>query len=148
MDTWDRRSVLMPTDQIDVSVGTARLLGDDQFTEWSYLPLRPLPTAATVNTNFRLGNDLTALAPAQQDGGREVVRGGLCCGDVQWLPESAWVLEQAMRLVWYDADANPACADGSGAALTTCLQRPNWAVSPRAHCRASPRRAGLLCSDR
>ena len=32
---------------------------------------------------------------------------GLGGGDVQWLPESAWVFEQAMGLVSYDAKTNP-----------------------------------------
>lgn len=53
----------MHEDQADVSLETARLLVDEQFPEWAHLPLHPLPTIGTVNTIFRLGEELTARFP-------------------------------------------------------------------------------------
>jgi aminoglycoside phosphotransferase (APT) family kinase protein len=53
----------MHKDQLDVSGDVARSLVDDQFPQWRALPLRPLVGAATVNTIFRLGDQLTARFP-------------------------------------------------------------------------------------
>jgi aminoglycoside phosphotransferase (APT) family kinase protein len=39
---------------------------------------------------------------------REVLRERLGCGDVQWRRGMAWAFQQAMGLVWYYAESNPA----------------------------------------
>jgi aminoglycoside phosphotransferase (APT) family kinase protein len=53
----------MHPDQVVVDAGTARRLVRDQFPPWTDLPVRPLTSAATVNTIFRLGDELTARFP-------------------------------------------------------------------------------------
>jgi aminoglycoside phosphotransferase (APT) family kinase protein len=49
--------------QLKVSGQTARSLVDEQLPQWKHLPLRRLASAATVNTIFRLGDDLTVRFP-------------------------------------------------------------------------------------
>ncbi len=39
---------------------------------------------------------------------RDVLREGLGCSEVQWARGMAWALQQAMGLVWYYAESNPA----------------------------------------
>jgi aminoglycoside phosphotransferase (APT) family kinase protein len=39
---------------------------------------------------------------------RRVLRDGLACGDREWERGKAWAFEQAMGLVWYYAQSNPA----------------------------------------
>ena len=53
----------MHKDQIEVLPETVHSLIAEQFPEWARLPLRQLPTAATVNSIFRLGEDLTVRFP-------------------------------------------------------------------------------------
>ena len=53
----------MHENQLEVTPETARALIDEQFPEWSHLPLRALVTTATVNTIFRLGDGLSLRFP-------------------------------------------------------------------------------------
>jgi aminoglycoside phosphotransferase (APT) family kinase protein len=39
---------------------------------------------------------------------RQVLRGDLGCDDLEWERGKAWALEQAVGLVWYYLDSNPA----------------------------------------
>jgi aminoglycoside phosphotransferase (APT) family kinase protein len=39
---------------------------------------------------------------------RQVLRSALGCGPLEWEPGKAWALEQAVGLVWYYVDSNPA----------------------------------------
>ena len=41
-------------------------------------------------------------------GPRRTLREALKCDDLQWQRGRAWAFEQAMGLVWYYADSNPA----------------------------------------
>lgn len=52
--------------------------------------------------------DLVAAWHLLDDGPRAAVRAELDCGDVQWLRGTAWAFQQAMGLVWYYVDSNPA----------------------------------------
>jgi aminoglycoside phosphotransferase (APT) family kinase protein len=52
--------------------------------------------------------DLVAAWHLLEDGAREALRGDLSCGDLEWERGRAWAFEQAMGLVWYYADSNPA----------------------------------------
>lgn len=64
--------------------------------------------------------DVGALGPADpavdlvsawhlfEDGARQVFRDELGCDDVEWQRGKAWAFEQAMGLVWYYIDSNPA----------------------------------------
>jgi len=52
--------------------------------------------------------DLVAAWHLLEDGPRQALRGDLSCGDLEWERGRAWAFEQAMGLVWYYADSNPA----------------------------------------
>lgn len=52
--------------------------------------------------------DLVAAWHLLQDGPRHALRDDLRCGDLEWERGKAWAFEQAMGLVWYYADSNPA----------------------------------------
>ena len=52
--------------------------------------------------------DLVAAWHLLEDGPRKVLRDGLRCDDLEWERGQAWAFEQAMGLVWYYADSNPA----------------------------------------
>ena len=52
--------------------------------------------------------DLVAAWHLLEDGPRQALRDDLSCGDLEWQRGRAWAFEQAMGLVWYYADSNPA----------------------------------------
>jgi aminoglycoside phosphotransferase (APT) family kinase protein len=52
--------------------------------------------------------DLVAAWHLLQAGPRQALRDDLRCGDLEWERGQAWAFEQAMGLVWYYADSNPA----------------------------------------
>jgi len=52
--------------------------------------------------------DLVAAWHLLEDGPRQALRDDLSCGDLEWERGRAWAFEQAMGLVWYYADSNPA----------------------------------------
>jgi aminoglycoside phosphotransferase (APT) family kinase protein len=52
--------------------------------------------------------DLVAAWHLLQAGPRQALRDDLRCGDLEWERGKAWAFEQAMGLVWYYADSNPA----------------------------------------
>ena len=54
--------------------------------------------------------DLVAAWHLLEDGPRQALREALACDDLEWERGRAWALEQAMGLVWYYADSNPAMA--------------------------------------
>ena len=54
--------------------------------------------------------DLVAAWHLLDDGPRHALREALACDDLEWERGRAWALEQAMGLVWYYADSNPAMA--------------------------------------
>lgn len=58
-------TVKMHPDQLDVSPETVAGLVSDQFPQWRTLPVRPVTSAGTVNTLFRLGEDLVLRFPLQ-----------------------------------------------------------------------------------
>lgn len=53
----------MHPDEIDVSQDLVARLVAGQFPQWAELPLRPVPTAGTVNALYRLGDDLVVRLP-------------------------------------------------------------------------------------
>jgi len=53
----------MHADQLHVDVETVRRLVEVQFPQWRGLPVTELHTAGTVNTIFRIGDDLAARFP-------------------------------------------------------------------------------------
>ena len=52
--------------------------------------------------------DLVSAWHLLEAGPRRVLRDALDCGDTEWERGRAWAFEQAMGLVWYYADSNPA----------------------------------------
>ena len=52
--------------------------------------------------------DLVAAWHLLDPGPREAFRADLRCGDLEWARGVAWAFEQAMGLVWYYAESNPA----------------------------------------
>jgi aminoglycoside phosphotransferase (APT) family kinase protein len=52
--------------------------------------------------------DLVAGWHLLEDGPRQALRAGLRCDDLEWERGKAWAFQQAMGLVWYYADSNPA----------------------------------------
>ena len=52
--------------------------------------------------------DLVSAWHLLETGPRRVLREALRCGDVEWERGRAWAFQQAMGLVWYYADSNPA----------------------------------------
>ena len=52
--------------------------------------------------------DLVAAWHLLEDGPRQTLRGDLRSDDLEWERGKAWAFEQAMGLVWYYADSNPA----------------------------------------
>jgi aminoglycoside phosphotransferase (APT) family kinase protein len=52
--------------------------------------------------------DLVAAWHLLEDGPRQALRDGLRCDDLEWQRGQAWAFEQAMGLIWYYADSNPA----------------------------------------
>ena len=52
--------------------------------------------------------DLVAAGHLLDDGPREVLRDALGCDDLEWQRGKAWAFQQAMGLVWYYLDSNPA----------------------------------------
>ncbi|WP_174864623.1 aminoglycoside phosphotransferase family protein [Streptomyces spinoverrucosus] len=53
----------MHGDQVDVTTETVATLIQEQFPQWSGKEIRPLQSTGTVNTIFRIGNDLSARFP-------------------------------------------------------------------------------------
>ena len=52
--------------------------------------------------------DLVAAWHLLEAGPRQSLRDDLGCGDVEWERGQAWAFEQAMGVVWYYAETNPA----------------------------------------
>ncbi len=52
--------------------------------------------------------DLVGAWHLLDTGPRQALRGDLGCGDLEWERGKAWAFEQAMGLVWYYAESNPA----------------------------------------
>jgi aminoglycoside phosphotransferase (APT) family kinase protein len=52
--------------------------------------------------------DLVAAWHLLDEGPRQALRADLRCDDLEWERGKAWAFEQAMGLVWYYADSNPA----------------------------------------
>ena len=57
--------VKMHVDQVDITVGTVAALVAAQFPQWKHYPIRPVPSAGTVNAIFRLGDEIVLRFPLQ-----------------------------------------------------------------------------------
>jgi aminoglycoside phosphotransferase (APT) family kinase protein len=62
-DRWHDTTVAMHEDELEIGIDVVRRLIDEQFPQWSDLPVRAVSTAATVNAIFRVGDSLAARFP-------------------------------------------------------------------------------------
>src|SRR5262245_5204677 len=53
----------MHPDQLDVPLETVRVLVNEQFPEWTRLPVQRIESTGTVNAIFRIGDQLAARFP-------------------------------------------------------------------------------------
>jgi hypothetical protein len=100
--------VRMHADQMPVPYATVRALIAEQFPQWQALPVRRIASRGTVNAIFRIGDDLAARFPLRPGDAEATRRWHLGCGDLEWQRGQAWAFEQAMGVVWYYAETNPA----------------------------------------
>lgn len=70
--------------------------------------------------------DLVAVWHLLESPGRDVVRDGLGCGEVQWQRGQAWAFAQAMGLVWYYRETNPAMSEIGRRTLERLVQASRW----------------------
>lgn len=56
---------------------------------------------------------------------RNLLRARLGCSDLEWRRGAAWALQQAMGLVWYYCDTNPAMTKLGGSTLSRLLNDPD-----------------------
>jgi aminoglycoside phosphotransferase (APT) family kinase protein len=66
------RVELLHEDQIDLELHVVRHLIDEQFPQWSGLPLQQLSTGGTVNAIFRIGDRLAARFPLRPEPATQV----------------------------------------------------------------------------
>lgn len=100
---WSRLRVLPP-------------MGDDVMAHGDLIPGNVLVTDGRLTGVLDAGGfgpadpalDLVSAWHLLQQGPREVLRGALDCGDLEWQRGKAWAFQQAMGLVWYYAESNPA----------------------------------------
>ncbi|TNH27649.1 aminoglycoside phosphotransferase family protein [Micromonospora orduensis] len=62
----------MHADQMDVTVEVVAALVAEQFPQWRGLPVRPLPSAGTVNALFRIGPDVVLRFPLRPSAGPDL----------------------------------------------------------------------------
>ena len=71
--------------------------------------------------------DLVAAWHLLEDGPRQALRDDLRCDDPEWERSKGWAFQQAMGLVWYYADSNPAMSRMG----RRTLERIQASTSPR-----------------
>lgn len=64
---WHHAVMAMHEDQLEVRVDTVRRLIQEQFPQWAELAVREVPTAATVNAIFRVGDELAVRFPLRAE---------------------------------------------------------------------------------
>lgn len=68
--------------------------------------------------------DLVGAWHLLDPGPRQVLRDELGCDDAEWARGAAWAFEQAMGLVWYYAESNPAVSRMGRRSLERIMGRP------------------------
>ena len=90
--------------------------GDDVMTHGDLIPGNVLVRDGRLAGVIDVGGlgpadralDLVAAWHLLEPGPRQALRTDLQCSDVEWARGAAWALEQALGLVWYYAESNPA----------------------------------------
>jgi aminoglycoside phosphotransferase (APT) family kinase protein len=81
--------------EIEVGDDLVRRLVDEQFPQWSRLPLERVEASGTVNVLFRLGDELVLRLPRLRKGGNDWASGTFDL-DGEWLPRLAPLLPVAV----------------------------------------------------
>lgn len=90
--------------------------GGDRMTHGDLIPANVLVADGRLVGVIDVGGagpadpalDLVGAWHLLEAGPRAVLRADLRCGDVEWARGAAWALEQAMGVVWYYVESNPA----------------------------------------
>jgi aminoglycoside phosphotransferase (APT) family kinase protein len=82
----------MHIDEVDVDVALVGRLLAAQFPQWADLPIKPVHSARTDNTIYRLGDVLAVRLPRRQEVSGQVDK------EQQWLPRLAPHLPLAIPL--------------------------------------------------
>jgi aminoglycoside phosphotransferase (APT) family kinase protein len=90
--------------------------GDDVMSHCDLIPGNVLVSGGRLAGVLDVGDlkpadpalDLVAAWHLLEAGPRQVLRGDLGCGDLEWERGKAWAFQQAMGTVWYYAESNPA----------------------------------------
>ena len=96
--------------------GLPRAAGGDVMSHGDLTPVNVLVAGGRLTGILDVGGlgpadpalDLVAAWHLLEAGPRQVLRDDLGCDDLDWERGKAWAFEQAMGLVWYYADSNPA----------------------------------------
>lgn len=73
----------MHDDEVAIDAGVVRRLVATQFPHWGELPIEPVHSAGTLNSVYRLGDDLCVRLPRAQRWASDLER------EVRWLPRLA-----------------------------------------------------------
>jgi aminoglycoside phosphotransferase (APT) family kinase protein len=92
---------------------------DDVMTHGDLIPANVLVSDGRLAGVIDVGGmkpadpalDLVSAWHLLEPGPRQVLHDDLTCDDLEWERGQAWAFEQAMGLVWYYVDSNPAMSD-------------------------------------
>jgi aminoglycoside phosphotransferase (APT) family kinase protein len=92
---------------------------DDVMTHGDLIPANVLVSGGRLAGIIDVGGmkpadpalDLVSAWHLLEPGPRQVLHDDLKCDDVEWERGKAWAFEQAMGLVWYYLESNPAMSD-------------------------------------
>lgn len=112
-----------------------RACGPDLMTHGDLIPGNVLVAGGRLAGVLDVGGlgpadpalDLVGAWHLLDDGPRQALRDDLGCGDLEWARGRAWAFQQAMGLVWYYIDTNPAMSRTGRATLARLMAEP---VSP------------------
>jgi aminoglycoside phosphotransferase (APT) family kinase protein len=116
---FDRSETLLDVPRLRRTWAALRVLprtGDDVMTHGDLIPANVLVSGGRLAGIIDVGGmkpadpalDLVSAWHVLEAGPRQVLRDDLGCDDLEWERGKAWAFEQAMGLVWYYRDSNPA----------------------------------------
>jgi aminoglycoside phosphotransferase (APT) family kinase protein len=105
--------------------------GDDVMTHGDLIPGNLLVAGDRLTGVIDVGGlgpadpalDLVAAWHLLDSEPRRAFRGDLCSTDLEWARGAAWAFEQAMGLVWYYAESNPAMSGTGRRTLERLMER-------------------------
>ncbi|MFK0007158.1 phosphotransferase [Paenarthrobacter sp. NPDC090520] len=134
-----RSEGLLPVDRLRLAWSSLRLLprhGDDVMSHKDLIPGNVVVGADCLAGILDTGGfgpadpalDLVAAWHMLDSSRRNVLRTTLAIGDLEWRRGAAWAFEQAIGLVWYYADTNPAMSALGRSTLERLLADPTLAL--------------------